>query len=70
MSRRDVVAIHHEQRVAVFDDDTFGEVTNWFDCLGQNNDEPIERPISCVVKHPSGKWYAVDLSHFDHIRTV
>ncbi|MEE9481829.1 hypothetical protein [Methylobacterium ajmalii] len=59
---RDVSHLSHELRRAWFDDGTEGEIVHWVDASNEVHDEPVEDQAACVIKHPSGKWYAADLS--------
>lgn len=62
MSHRDVTHLSHALRRAWFDDGTEGEILQWVDAGNEGFADPIDEAVACLIKHPSGQWYAADLS--------
>lgn len=63
---REVIALNHTKGIALFKDGETGKIVNWMDVLGQFYEEPIERPLACVVKDPVWGFHDVDIRKFEH----
>ena len=56
-------AVNRHQRIATTDDGRVCEITNFYDCRGDETDD-VDAAIAAVVKISERAWMAIDLRLF------
>lgn len=63
----DIERINRATLVAITDDGRVGEITNLFDCDGEDTDD-IEDAVTAVIRLADDEWYAVALDDYEPAR--
>lgn len=63
----EVSAVNVTDRIAIRTDGLIGKITNFF-YGGEETDDACEA-TTCVIGWPDGKWYTVDLTQFETVKT-
>ena len=65
MSALTVQALNLRLRTALMSDGTMREITNQFDCDGDDSADRPAETLCCVVKNHESSWFSIDCRDYD-----